>query len=280
MNKMKSALLSSVGAVALSVAWVSPVMAYEDVSTIAPKGKGFVGLGVIAKPDYEGSDDNKVTAAPFGKYIWASGRWTSLGGTGGSETAARLSLNLITRDSSEAWTFGPLLQYRLKRDDVDNRQVDDMKSVDAATELGVFVGFKTGPWSTELSFAGDVSDEHDGYLVYLKGGYELMKTSKVLLALGARTSWADSNYMDTYFGVDSKNVRSSGLPFYNADSGFKDIGLNLTGIYYFNKTWAAAANASYTRMLNDAEDSPLVEGNQGVGDKNQLAGILAVLYSF
>jgi outer membrane scaffolding protein for murein synthesis (MipA/OmpV family) len=280
MSDMKSATLSSAAAVALSAVFASPVIAYEDVDAVAPGGKGFVGLAALAKPDYEGSDDNKVTPAPFGKYIWASGRWANLGGTGGSETAARLSLNLITRDSSEAWTFGPLLQYRLKRDDVDNRQVDDMKSVDAATELGVFVGFKTGPWSTELSFSGDVSDEHDGYLVYLKGGYELMKTSKILLALGARTSWADSNYMDTYFGVDSKNVRNSGLPFYNADSGFKDIGLNLTGIYYFNKTWAAAANTSYTRMLNDAEDSPLVEGNQGVGDKNQLAGILAVLYSF
>jgi outer membrane scaffolding protein for murein synthesis (MipA/OmpV family) len=278
---MKSALLSSVAIAALSVTLLSPVMAYEDVDAVAPGGKGFVGLAALSKPDYEGSDDNKATAAPFGKYIWASGRYVNLGGTGGSETAARLSLNLITRDSSEAWTFGPLLQYRLKRDDdVENNQVEKMKEVDAATELGVFVGFKTGPWSTELSFSGDVSDEHDGYLVYLKGNYELMKTSKVLLALGARTSWADSNYMDTYFGVDNKNVGNSGLPFYNADSGFKDIGLNLTGIYYFNKTWAVGANASYTRMLNDAEDSPLIEGNQGVGDKNQLAGILAALYSF
>lgn len=278
---MKSARLISVAAAALSAALlVTPVMAYEDVEAVSPSGKGFIGLGAIAKPDYEGSDDYQATAAPFGRYIWASGRYVNLGGSGGSETAARVSLNLITRDSSEAWTFGPLLQYRLKRDDVDNRQVDNLKDVDAATELGVFVGFKTGPWSTELSFAGDVSDEHDGYLVYLKGGYELMRTSKVLLALGARTSWADSNYMDTYFGVDSKNVRNSGLPFYNADSGFKDVGLSLTGIYHFNKTWAAAANTSYTRMLNDAEDSPLVEGNQGEGDKNQLAAVLAVLYSF
>ena len=36
----------------------------------------------------------------------------------------------------------------------------------------------------------------------------------------------------------------------------------------------------YTRMLNDAEDSPLVEGNQGVGDKNQPAAIVAVAYTF
>ena len=267
-------------ALALSAALVSPAMAYESIPA-AEGGKGFVGLGVISKPDYEGSDDNETTAAPFGMYNWASGRYVDLGGTGGSENAGRLSLNLITTDSSETWTFGPLIQFRLKRDDdVENQQVEKMKEVDAATELGVFVGFETGPWSGELSFAGDVSDEHDGYLVYLKGGYELMQTSKVLVALGVETSWADSNYMETYFGVDNNNVGTSGLPFYKPDSGFKDVSLSLTGVYFFNKSWALAGVASYTRMLNDAEDSPLVEGNQGVGDKNQPAAIVAVAYTF
>jgi len=277
---MKSALISSAVAVALSAALASPVMAYESVPHVA-EGKGFFGLGLISKPDYEGSDDNKTTAAPFGMYHWASGRYVELGGTGGSETAGRLSLNLITTDSSENWTFGPLLQYRLKRDDnVENQKVEKMKKVDAATELGVFVGFATGPWTAKLSFAGDVSDEHDGYLVYLKGGYKLMQTSKVIVGLGLETSWADSSYMQTYFGVDNKNVGGSGLPFYKPDSGFKDASLSLTGVYFFNKTWAVAGVASYTRMLNDAEDSPLVEGNQGVGDKNQPAAIVAVLYTF
>ena len=275
---MKTLILSSAAAAGLLAALASPAMAYQSVDAVTPGGKGFVGLGVISKPDYEGSDENKTLVAPFGKYVWASGRYVRLGGSGGSESAGRLSLNLAT---SDALTFGPLLQYRLKRDDdVDNKQAKRMKEVDAATELGAFVGFKTGPLSAELSFAADVSDEHDGYVVYLKGDYELMKTSKVILSMGVDTSWADSNYMETYFGVNTKNVGTSGLPFYKPDSGFKDIGLNLTGMYFFNKTWGIAANTSYTRMLNDAEDSPLVEGSQGVGDKNQLSAVLAVTYSF
>ncbi len=276
----KSALLSSLATTALFATLAAPVMAYESVPE-TEGGKGFVGLGLITKPDYEGSDDNKTTAAPFGKYNWASGRYVKLGGSGGSETAARFSLNLVTTDTSANWTAGPILQYRLKRDDdVENQQVEKMKEVDAATELGAFVGFKAGPWSTELSFAGDVSDEHDGYLMYLKGAYKLVQTSKVLMSLGVSTTWADSNYMETYFGVDNNNVGNSSLPAYSPDSGFKDVGLSLTGVYFFNKTWAVAGVASYTQMLNDAEDSPLVEGNQGVGDKAQPAAIVAVLYSF
>lgn len=39
-------------------------------------------------------------------------------------------------------------------------------------------------------------------------------------------------------------------------------------------------SAGWTRILNDAEDSPLVDGNGGVGDENQFSGVLAVIYAF
>ncbi|MEA2079519.1 MAG: MipA/OmpV family protein [Pseudomonadota bacterium] len=259
-------------------------MAYSgtsvDVPTSAQAG-GFVGLGVAVKPDYEGSDDYEAAPAPFGHYRWASGRYVDLGGTGGAESAGRLSLNIISSDWSRTWEVGPLLQYRLERDDVDNNQVDDMKKVDDAIELGAFVGLRSGHWSTELAFAGDVSDEHDGYLVYLKGAYDWPVNDSFLLQIGAHGTWADSNYMDTYFGVDKNNRGRSTLPDYNADSGIKDAGLDLTGIYHFNKKWGMVGSVGWTRMFGDAEDSPLVDGgSRAVGDENQYRGVLAVTYSF
>jgi len=173
-----------------------------------------------------------------------------------------------------------LVQYRLERDDVDDRQVDNMKKVDAATELGAFMGFKTGRWSGELSFAGDVSDEHDGYLVYLKGGYGIPVNDQFSLDITAHVTYADSNYMETYFDVGNKNRGTSTLPNYSTSDGIKDAGLNLTGFYQFNETWDMVGSAGWTRMLNDAEDSPLVDGNGGVGDENQFSGALAVTYAF
>ena len=68
----------------------------------------------------------------------------ALGGTQEAGKALRLRANLI---SDEMWELGPVLQYRMERDDVDDNQVDRMKDIDAATELGAFVGFKSGPWS-------------------------------------------------------------------------------------------------------------------------------------
>lgn len=255
------------------------VMAFEAISgDVAEKSGGFVGLGIGFAPDYEGSDDQEVIPAPLGHYTWARGRYVDLGGTSGSERAARLKVNALSSDSNGGWELGPLLQYRLKRDDdVDNDQVSQMKEVDAAIEAGAFVGYAAGPWSASVSFAADISDEYSGYLGYLNGAYELPVNSSFNLTIGAHLTYADSDYMETYFGVDGANSVRSGLPVYSASSGFKDVGLSVTGLYKFNKSWGVLGNLGYTRMINDAEDSPLVND---VGNNDQLSGVLAVTYSF
>ena len=272
------------GAIALLAGTVTATSALAlggvsvDTHHVAAKSGGFVGLGVGFVPDYEGSDDYEAVPAPFGSYVWGSGRYVNLGGTQGSERAARLSLNIISRDSSDVFEFGPLLQYRLKRDnDVDDNKVSRMKEADAATEAGLFAGIKAGPWSTELAFASDISDNHSGTVIYLKGAYRTDISDKLQIQYGVGTAWASDDYMETYFGVDSNDAARSGLPRYSASSGFKDVGLNLTGNYQLNQKWGLVGVVGYTRMLNDAEDSPVVDD---AGDKNQYKAVLAVTYTF
>ena len=68
----------------------SSVYAYSEIADeVGQKGKGFIGLGVGTVPDYEGSDTNKGTVAPFGRYNWASGRYIALGGTGNAPQTER-----------------------------------------------------------------------------------------------------------------------------------------------------------------------------------------------
>jgi outer membrane protein len=277
---MKHTQLISASAALLALGMTAaPVMAYEEMSDEVREGDsgGFVGLGVGYKPDYEGGDDYEAGIAPFGRYNWGSGRYISLGGTSGTERAARLRANLISKERSNIWEFGPLLQYRLERDSVDNNKVDKLKDVDAATELGAYVGLNSGPWKAGIGFAADVSSEHDGYLIYTKGGYKIPVNDRFSMNLGAHLTWADDDYMGTYFGVTGSESARTGLAKYKASSGFKDVGIGLTGNYMFNKKWGMLGNVAYTRMINDAEDSPLVND---AGDKNQYSFVLAVTYAF
>lgn len=277
---MKKAALIATGMLLGGAISVTPVLAGEDdVSEVAGAGAvGFIGLGMAYKPDYEGSDDYEGNIAPFGRYNWASGRYVSLGGTAGSESAARLKANILRKEGRDGIELGPVLQYRKKRDDdVDNKKVSKMKEVDAATEAGAYIGFTSGNWSADLTYAADISSEHDGSLMYFNGGYRIPVNDKFDMKLGAHMTWADDDYMDTYFGVSNSDSNRSGLKKYSASSGIKDAGVSVTGFYRFNKTWGVAGLLGYSRMLNDAEDSPLVDP---VGDENQMKAVVAVTYTF
>jgi outer membrane protein len=258
------------------MAVASGVYAYSEIADeVGQQGRGFVGLGVGSVPDYEGSDTNEGTIAPFGRYNWDSGRYISLGGTANAERAARLKMNLLTKDTP--WELGPVLQYRMERDDVHNNRVDNMKHVDAATEAGAFLGWKADRLSLSTTYVADVSDNNTGNVWYFNGYYEIPVDQQFRMVLGAYTTWASDDYMETYFGVNGGNAARSGFPTYKADSGFKDAGMLLIGHYKFNKAWGMAGVVNYTRMLNDAEDSPLVKD---AGNENQYKGLIAVTYSF
>jgi outer membrane protein len=242
---------------------------------VEKKAGGFIGLAVGSVPDYEGSDDNTTVVAPFGRYQWESGRSVLVAGTGNAERAARLKVNVLT--SKTNWRLGPVLQYRRTRDDVDNQQVDDMKEIDAATELGGFLGLQLGKLALRTTLVTDVSDEHDGTIWYFNGDYGIPVGDSLSFSIGAHLTWASDDYMQTYFGVNSGNRGSSTLPSYSASSGIKDTGMTLVGRYKFSPSWGLLGAVNYTRLLNDAEDSPLVKD---VGDDNQFKLFLGVTYSF
>ena len=244
---------------------------------LSTAGSGFIGFAAGVTADYEGSDDYKAAPGVFGRYAWDSGRSVSLDPEPSTGKAVRLSTNLLASGSGPTWELGPLLQYRLERDDVDNNKVDKMSKIKSTTEAGALFGFRNGPWQAQLSFATDVGNEHDGYLVYLNGAYTATVNNDFKLKFGARTTYASDDYMDTYFGVSSSDAARSGLKTYSADSGMKDVGVSVAAIYDLTQNWGIQANVYYSRLLNDAEDSPLVDD---VGDKNQLGGGLAISYRF
>ena len=274
---MKIITMRTLGAVLVCAFAATNAMAYDEISgEVAAKAGGFLGLGVTYRPDYEGSDNYEGKIALFGRYNMESGRYISLGGTAGSERAARLKMNILT--SETAWEIGPVIQYRFKRGgNVENNKVSHMQTVPNEQEAGGFVGYHLGSLFLSMTGVYDISGESDGTLFYFNGLYRMPVNDQFEMAVGAQTTWASNDYMETYFGVSGPNAANSGLPRYSADSGLKDAGLGLTGHYKFTKTWGMIGNVSYTRMLNDAKDSPLVKQ---VGDENQYTAVVALTYNF
>ncbi len=225
------------------------------------------GAGPGCAPDYEGSDSYELVPIVFARADWSSGRYIHF-------QDLTLSANAI---ASKTWEIGPVVRYRPKRDDVHNSKVDDLDEVDAAVEIGGFVGFNIKEWRFSLEAVQDVADGHDGALVAFSIDYVLDFSEKIDIFVSAFTTYADDDYMQSYFEVDRRDAARSGLDEYNADADLKDVGASWMVRYDISDKWDFTGTLKYTRLFNDAKSTPIVDDE---GDPNQYSGGIAVVYSF
>ena len=225
--------------------------------------KSTVGLGVGTAPDYEGSDDATGVPMLMFSQMYDSGRFVSLMGT-------NMKVNLL---ANKKFNLGPVLNYHMGRDDVDNKQVDRMDDIDDAFEAGVFGAVDINNLLLGIEVLTDVSDTSDGTTAQASVGYRWKASPDLVVTPGVFMTYADSDYMDTYFGVNSGNRGSSTLPNYSASSGLKDAGIKVAAHYTPWEKWGIMGVFSYKSLLNDAKDSPIVddEGN----DKQVTLGLMA-----
>lgn len=227
-----------------------------------------VGAGAIYKPDYQGSDDYELRAAPY-----LSINWRDIVFLRGSA----LGVNALRLDNG--FRAGALLRYQflLDRDEDDNEALRGLGDIDGAVEAGVFAAYETGPWSLELALFQDVSDTYDGTMAELDIGYGVAFGDGFRFEVEASTTWADDDYLQTYFGISPEQSLASGRAEYVAEGGFKEVGLSFGLSYRLSEHWLLSSRLSYERLLGDAADSPIVADD---GSPNQLSAGAFLGYRF
>ena len=240
-----------------------------------PDVRNYASLGVGVVPDYMGSDDYTAGIAPAGLVRFGdSDRYVRL-------LVAELSVNVL---DSRNWSLGPVVNYRFARDDVDDSVVKLMRDVDGTVEAGVFAGWtwigEDDPrhrFAASVQFLHDVMDEHEGYIASVSARYFKPVTLPLTLSVGVTATYGSSDYMQTYFGVDSVDSARSGLSEFNAGSGLRDVRVPLMAIYSLSPKWHIAGGLIYTKLLDDASDSPVVDER---GSSNQIYAGVGVAYAW
>lgn len=215
-----------------------------------------LGLGVASVPDYEGSEDAEVLPAPMVRVDWQSRRYVEFSGV-------QFRANLVS--GAGKWRAGPTLKYNIGRKDVDNDRVDALRDIDATIEGGAFVTFDAGRMETYLEVLTDVGDEHEGSLVTIRQTYKHPLENRQLLTVSLSLTYADDDYMETFFSIDANNAIRSGLRTFEADAGVKDVELSMVFLDNISERWNIAYALGFKRLLGDAADSPVVddEGSDG-----------------
>jgi outer membrane scaffolding protein for murein synthesis (MipA/OmpV family) len=226
-----------------------------------------IGGGIGVKPDYEGSSDYEMVLLPAGSARFSNGMYIQLLGL-------NLRANVIP---SNMWRLGPVYNYRAERDNVENNQVDRMQAVSDANELGIFGGFEWNNWFVFLDVLADTGNAYDGWYSTLKGGYNWVIDDAWMLSMGGHATYANDDYMQTYFGVSGRDAARSGLDRYNADGGMKDYGIDLGLNWNFASSWALRGIVSISQLVGDADnDSPVVDE----GSETQFFGGVLVMFKF
>lgn len=254
---------------------LAPMLAWGEEAKPDPAESSWrvtLGAGAIYHPDYLGSDEYEPVPFPVVK-IERGALYVKTEGPG-------LKANVMPHGLFE---FGPIVKYGEGRSDVEDAIVDRLPEIDDAVWLGLFAGY------TEKGIFGDrdslgveieglkAATDDNGTTVTLGAEYGLQATKRLSLSIGTSATYADTDYAQTYFSVDTAGAAASGLSQYAAGSGLRDVALKLSARYAITREIGLGAIAGVSRLVGDFADSPIVEER---GNATQAFGGLFLTYTF
>jgi len=151
-------------------------------------------------------------------------------------------------------------------------------------ELGAFAHIQrvgvltaTDALGLETDFRADVSSGHDGTIATVSVTYE-RSIGRTLYA-GARVGirYQNADYANAYYGVSYSESAVSGLPSFQAQSGWHGMTAALSASHRLKPALSVEARAQYDRLIGSLRDSPVA---RGPGNDEQWRFGLALGYRF
>lgn len=225
-------------------------LAAAGVAHVA-QAENSIGLGVGAVPKYEGGHDYHAVPVPLIQY--ESGTFF-IDGDGGLPV-----LGLRTQLAPN-WQAGVFAGMRFSRDASDDDHLEGLDDISTHATAGAFLRWNDERWRVDLSATQAL---HSGYgtRAELRASYEVWRSNRSRIRLGAGTVWGSHDDMSTWFGVDGSEAARSkaGLHEYSAGAGLRSATFSATWSYDLTQRWGLVTQVGVRTLLGDARDSPIVE---------------------
>lgn len=250
-----------------------PLVQAQAVSQEPTYGlSGRIGLGVATVPTYEGSPNDRTLAGPELALSYRSRDWGTV------EFGQRgLMWNAV---EAGRFRFALVAQFDLGRKDRDtstlnptpgDKRLAGMGNVQSSTEAGVGIGY--GPVMLvarqSLSERGAKGAQVD---MTVEIPWSLSDRFALRFAIGA--TWANRDYLQTYFGVTAAQAQATSFSVYTPKSGCRKVDASVGAEYALASSWKLQANVGFSQLGDDAAASPLV------GRRNGTSAALGVAYEF
>lgn len=249
-----------------------PVQAQSASPEPAYGLSGRIGLSVATVPTYEGSPNRRTLAGPDLTLSYRSrdGGTVEFGQRGliwNAVEAGRFRFSLVAqfdpgRKDKDTSTLNPT---------PGDRRLAGMGKVPSSTEAGVGIGY--GPLMVvarqALSERGAKGAQVD---MTVEMPWLVSDRLGLRFALGA--TWANRDYMQTYFGVTPAQAQATSFSVYTPKSGCRKVEASVGAEYALASSWTVQASVGFTRLGDVAAASPLV------GRRNSASAALGVALEF
>jgi len=219
-----------------------------------------VGAGVAVRPHFLGSDGYQGDPAPL--IDVQLGRFFAKSGEG-------IGLNAI---ETKTFRAGVTVNWMQGYDAED--APDGLNEVKDALGARVFASVRFKAAVATIAGTKAVTESERGLLINASLAYPIRVTKRLAIVPSVGATWADDDYMVSYFGVDPSEAALSRFDPYRPESGFRDLSFRLAASYLISDKITAVAFAGVTHLLGDAADSPFVER------QTQPLGLVGLTYTF
>lgn len=225
-----------------------------------------IGVGPAYRPDYFGSDDYEFTADPaayvrFKNFVFLDDDGADFGLIGFSN-----------------FRFGPSLRITGERDEDENPALAGLGDVGTTFEFGGFAAATfVERYSVKFRVRHGIATGHRGTVVDASATALLFRFGPLSTSVSAQTAWVGDDYADAYFSVDPLQSARSGLPVYDADQGFRDIGGSFNAYINVARRWSINPYVSYRYIFDNIADTPIIAQ---FGDRNQFSVGFHVMREF
>jgi MipA family protein len=256
---------------------LSPPLQAQSVSPEPTYGfSGRIGLGVATAPTYEGSPNHRTLAGPDLTLSYRSRDW-------GTVEFGQRGLIWNAVEAGE-FRFGLVAQFDLGRKDKDastlnptpgDKRLAGMGNVRASTEAGVGLGY--GP--VMLVARQSLGERgHRGAQADLTVEFPWSLSDRLGLRFALGATWADRDYMQTYFGVTAAQAQATSFSVYTPKSGLRKVEVSVGAEYAVAPKWKLQANLAISHLGDVAAKSPLVGrlGTTGSDDDRRFGGSVAL----
>jgi outer membrane scaffolding protein for murein synthesis (MipA/OmpV family) len=210
------------------------------------------GPALTFQPRYDGADSYHVLAGPSIDIRYKDEYFLS--------TGEGLGMNFLTGPN---WRVGISMSYDLGRrsaDDLDH--LHGLENINAAPSihlLSEYVISKSFPLVLRADLRRSIGGDRG--VVGDLGAYMPMPGSSRTFHwfAGPTVTIADSQYMNSWFGVTPGESARSGLRTYNASAGVKSVGFGISATWMINKHWFVNGNTAIEQLVGSAANSPITQ---------------------